>query len=147
MKTNVEDDVKKLKDLMQPVLKGFSEAKKNYVNSILERIITELNFRDNRFVEFQSKAHKFKQPTDFLDKFEMYSDLFALCGCSDIDYIKLRKDCIDWMLEHSVELIKPFTLKQLFDVHEHLSIYRLIEERWPDNFKELKEYINTFVNQ
>lgn len=141
MKINVEEELKKLKDLLQPVIKGFSPQKKAYCLSILDKIIAELNYRDSKFLAFQSKSHGFKSQDDFLDNFEMYSDLFALCGGSDIDYMQLRKDCIDWMLLHSPELTKPFTFDQILKVHEHLSLYRMMEEKWPNDFKELKEYI------
>lgn len=148
MKTiSVEDDLLKLKELLQPLIKGFSEGKKSYINAILMRLITEINFRDNKFVAFQAKVHGYKDQTEFLDNYEMYGDLFALMGGTELDFIQLRKDCIDWMLNHAQELTRPFGFKELLNVHEHLALYRMIEERWPENFKELKNYITEFVNQ
>ncbi len=133
----------KLKELFAPIASNFSSSKKQYLNSILETIITELNYREDIIGNLNAKLSGFKNKDDYDNEYNRVMDILILLGADSLIYIQsFRKDYVDWMIEHRKELKRPFTIMQLVSTYQLMILFATDKERMPLYFTELKQFMD-----
>ena len=140
---DISIELTKLKELFVPIAQNFSSGKKQYLNSILDKIITELNYRENTIGNLNSKLSGLKDKDEYDNFYNQLLDILILMGIdSSLTILNFRKDFLTWMIEHKEELKRPFTYQELINTYKMIMFYEGLENKMPLNFAELKKYWN-----
>jgi hypothetical protein len=137
---NIDSELLKLKDLLEPLTRNASFGKKAYANAVMETIITELNYREVAIGNLNSKLNGFADRYDYLTTFQKCIDILMILGASGLSIEIFRKECLDWILNNSKELKRPFTFKELISTHKMLIMFEGLNDKYPESLAELKEF-------
>lgn len=143
---DLENKLEKFKSVLDPVTKGMTFSRKEYINKLFLEIISEVNAKEIELNSFKARILGFSNQEEYIDALTKAINLLQAIGFTSIDFTTMRKDIIDWVIENQKGMSKDLTVKTFTTTYKWVNHFWLFNERFPIDTTELKEYINTFVN-
>jgi hypothetical protein len=143
--SKIENNLEKFKAILEPVTKGMSFGKKDYLNKLFAEIIAEVNYQEVEINNFKARQLGFNSSEEYTDSLFKAVAILQTMGFGEIDFHSLRKEIIEWMIDNNKHM-KPMTYSSFTATYKWVNHFLLFNERLPVALDELTDYINDFKN-
>jgi hypothetical protein len=144
---NLEVNLEKLKEVLEPITKNMTFGRKQYVNKLFAEIILTVNEGEMKHENFKAKMLGFSTFDEYIDSLTKAIAFLQCLGMVHIDFQFSKKEIIEWMIDHNQELGKQMTVNQMLNTHRMVAHYQLFnDDKLPVTYAELKKYVEDLKN-